>query len=120
MFDMIMQFSKTIKTISGKKFTDRRVAAEPGLVAAVLAANGALAREVCGFDFAQRYGERGKDFAECHHIIPLADLVGAAKTRLQELAIVCANCHRMIHRRLPTLTLDELRALWSRVATTVA
>jgi hypothetical protein len=33
------------------------------------------------------------------------------KTRLADLALLCANCHRMIHARRPWLTLDELRGL---------
>jgi 5-methylcytosine-specific restriction protein A len=42
--------------------------------AAALAANGRLACEGCGFDFAARYGERGEGFMECHHTVPLRDL----------------------------------------------
>ena len=38
----------------------------------------------------------GKGFAECHHVVPLADLGRQKRTRLEDLAIVCANCHRMI------------------------
>lgn len=69
---------------------------------------GRLACEVCGFDFAQVYGELGKGFAECHHTLPLAS-AGERETRLQDLAVVCANCHRMIHRAKPMPTTVELR-----------
>ena len=72
---------------------------------------GALRCEVCGFDFYMIYGERGAGFAECHHLVPLADLSPDTRTRLTDLAILCANCHRMIHRQAPWLTLDELRQL---------
>ncbi|MCB1218089.1 HNH endonuclease [bacterium] len=59
----------------------------------------ALACEVCGFDFENYYGTIGKHFAECHHIVPLGELSQERETTLNDLAIVCANCHRMLHRR---------------------
>ncbi|WP_308114324.1 HNH endonuclease [Streptomyces brasiliscabiei] len=37
---------------------------------------------------------------ECHHVIPLHE-AGEGQTKLIDLALVCANCHRMIHRRAP-------------------
>jgi 5-methylcytosine-specific restriction protein A len=77
--------------------------------AVVLKARGRLECEVCGFDSEAKYGPIGKDFAECHHQIPLSDLKPGAKTRLVDLAIVCANCHRMIHRARPWLTIAQLQ-----------
>ncbi|HEY1013855.1 MAG TPA: HNH endonuclease [Herpetosiphonaceae bacterium] len=76
----------------------------------VLAQTGRLACEACTFDFAARYGDLGQGFAECHHLLPLAQLQPATRTRLADLAIVCANCHRMLHRARPVLTLPALRA----------
>ena len=63
--------------------------------------------------FAAAYGERGDGFIECHHTIPVRDLRPGSRTRLSDLALVCANCHRMIHRRSPWLTVEELRLLVS-------
>jgi 5-methylcytosine-specific restriction enzyme A len=70
---------------------------------------GKLECEVCGFDFATVYGKRGKGFMECHHTIPLRDLKPGVRTRLEDLALLCANCHRMIHVGSPWLTLSQLR-----------
>jgi 5-methylcytosine-specific restriction protein A len=53
---------------------------------------------VCGFDFAGVYGPRGSNFCEVHHLKPLSDVHSEVETRLQDLAIVCSNCHRMLHR----------------------
>jgi 5-methylcytosine-specific restriction protein A len=78
---------------------------------AVLAEHGCLRCEVCGFDFAHAYGELGRGFAECHHRSPLSEVAQARATRLTDLAIVCANCHRMLHRRRPWLTIEELASL---------
>jgi HNH endonuclease len=77
----------------------------------VLREHGCLECEVCGFDFYQRYGSIGDGFAEVHHKLPIN--TGSRLTRLSDLAVVCANCHRMLHRpRLPQepLELSELRS----------
>nr|WP_280159445.1 HNH endonuclease [Priestia megaterium]MDH3141985.1 HNH endonuclease [Priestia megaterium] len=72
-----------------------------------------LSCKVCGFNFEEVYGERGKDFIEVHHIKPLSTL---EKERVihpeRDLVPVCANCHRMIHRKKDdVLTVKELRSL---------
>ena len=74
--------------------------------------------EACGFDFEAVYGERGHGFIECHHKIPLPEVDPATPTRLKDLALLCANCHRMIHRRRPWLEVEELKELLSREAGT--
>lgn len=50
--------------------------------------------EVCGFDFAKTFGV---EYAEVHHLKPLAKAGGPQKTRLIDLAVLCANCHRIAH-----------------------
>ena len=77
----------------------------------VLVEMGRLACEVCGFDFAQVYGDLGYGYAECHHTVPVSELRENHRTRLVDLAIVCANCHRMIHKSRPMLTIQQLRDL---------
>ncbi len=67
-----------------------------------------IACGVCTFDFSVTYGHLGSDYIEVHHVLPL-HASGPVKTRLGDLALVCANCHRMIHRSLPWLTPEELR-----------
>jgi 5-methylcytosine-specific restriction enzyme A len=77
--------------------------------ARTLRRTGKLDCEVCGFDFANRYGELGEGFIECHHTLPL----GAGRVRTTnaaDLALLCSNCHRMIHLAEPMATVDELRA----------
>jgi len=31
------------------------------------------------------------------------------KTSLDDLALVCSNCHRMLHREISTLSVEELK-----------
>ncbi len=78
--------------------------------AEVLATRGKLLCEACDFDFAETYGGLGKGAAECHHRVPMAKLTEEHRLRLSELAIVCANCHRILHRP-PHHTVEELRRL---------
>jgi len=52
----------------------------------------------CGFDFFERYGKLGENFAEVHHLLPLGSQSAPSRTTLEDLAVVCSNCHSMIHR----------------------
>jgi 5-methylcytosine-specific restriction enzyme A len=73
--------------------------------------HGRLLCAACTFDFAAVYGEIGRGFIECHHLLALADLLAEQATRPSDLALVCPNCHRMIHRKRPWLSLDTLTDL---------
>ncbi|MFF3393106.1 HNH endonuclease [Streptomyces sp. NPDC002669] len=53
--------------------------------------------EVCDFDFRRFYGPLGKGYIEVHHRLPL-HVSGPHETKLDDLAFLCANCHRMCHK----------------------
>lgn len=76
-----------------------------------LAKDGVLRCEACGMTPASAYGANGDACIEVHHITPLHTLRPGSVTRLSDLAVVCANCHRIIHSRSPWFTMDELREL---------
>ncbi len=65
--------------------------------AQALALTGRLECEVCGFDFKRRYGVIGEGFCEVHHKTPLHTLDETTQFALEDLAVVCSNCHRMLH-----------------------
>jgi hypothetical protein len=74
--------------------------------------NGNLNCEICGFSFESTYGLAGKSFCEVHHIRVLSENnEGEPTTTLNDLAVLCSNCHRIIHRRKPAYTIDEIRAI---------
>lgn len=74
-------------------------------------ATGMLACEVCAFDFNSIYGPRGHQYCEVHHLKKLSEIKeSSVTTRLSDLAVVCSNCHRMLHRGVPMLTLKKLVA----------
>jgi 5-methylcytosine-specific restriction enzyme A len=62
----------------------------------------------CGFDFEEAYGAVGAGYAQVHHLRPLHTLDEPSLTRLDDLAVVCANCHAMIHRGGECRDLAEL------------
>ena len=68
--------------------------------------------QVCSFDFELIYGKWGKEYAEVHHIKPLSGLKGEKQETnpKTDLAVLCANCHRMVHRKKGiTLSIEELK-----------
>lgn len=78
-------------------------------IESVLARDGALRCEVpgCGFHFEAAYGDLGRGFAVVHHRDPLGS-GDVRRTRLEDLAIVCANCHAMVHLGGGTRALEEI------------
>lgn len=55
--------------------------------------------EACGFTFVSKYGVLGENYIEAHHLVPFHKLT-EGKTALnidKDFAVLCSNCHRMIH-----------------------
>lgn len=71
--------------------------------------NGRLRCECCDFDFFETYKNLGHEFIECHHKIHLS--TGERITRIEDLAMVCSNCHRMLHRRLEDNSYHSIESL---------
>lgn len=77
---------------------------------AVLEKTGDLACEVCKFSFKKTYGPLGEYYCEVHHLRQIADAGEGVVTKLEDLAVVCSNCHGMIHKSTPMLSISELQA----------
>lgn len=55
--------------------------------------------EVCFFDFKEKYPhDLAEDFIEVHHLIPISKATEQVKTTMDDLILICPNCHRMVHR----------------------
>ena len=68
--------------------------------------------QACGFDFEKVYGERGHEFIEVHHLVPLYTRGGETTINLDDLVCLCSNCHRMVHRsKKDVLSLTDLKKL---------
>lgn len=67
--------------------------------------------EVCGFSFMETFGDIGKGFIEAHHLKPLSERDGEHVTNKKDIALVCSNCHNMLHKGDPVFSLEDLKAL---------
>ena len=63
--------------------------------------------QACSFRYEEQYPEIGKGFIEVHHLDPLSERYTAATERrltsLSQVRVLCANCHRIIHRLIRKL-----------------
>lgn len=76
--------------------------------AAAIAVHGSSCA-VCQFNFDENYGDLARGYVEVHHLIPVSSMGGPRPVDpLTELVPLCANCHRMAHRRWPPYTPQEL------------
>jgi len=69
--------------------------------------NNTLKCEVCQFSFIDKFDV---EFIECHHKTPISQS-GVTETTLEDLSLVCANCHRMLHKQFGGifLSIEELK-----------
>jgi len=66
---------------------------------------------VCSFDFEKTYGEIGKGFIHVHHLTPVSQIGKVYQVDpINDLIPVCPNCHSMLHKQEPPLTIDELKS----------
>ncbi|NVK55892.1 MAG: HNH endonuclease [Alteromonadaceae bacterium] len=91
------------------RYRERNAAIVKRKKASYLRYHGHLCCEACGFDFQVAYGKRGEGFIECHHTRPVSELISGQTTKLADLVLLCANCHRMIHASRPWWTVEKLR-----------
>ncbi len=98
--------------------THRRRERDPELVKRkrqqALSEDPLLICEACGLSMHEKYGEHGQAFCEIHHRTPLfmLDDGETAETSLDDLAVLCPNCHRIIHRnRYDMLTVEMLKTI---------
>jgi 5-methylcytosine-specific restriction protein A len=69
---------------------------------------------VCGFDFAKTYGKIGAGFIHVHHLRPLSMGKRHKVDACRDLRPVCPNCHEMLHRKKPPLSIEALKARISK------
>jgi len=54
------------------------------------------------------YGPLGHSAIEVHHKVPIEELQPDTVTTLTEMAVLCANCHRVVHSKRPCLLVEEV------------
>lgn len=75
---------------------------------------GRLTCEACGQTPSETYGDAGDRAMEAHHKVPIEELQPDSEVCLEDMAMLCANCHRVVHSRKPCWTIEEMRDLLRR------
>jgi 5-methylcytosine-specific restriction enzyme A len=67
---------------------------------------------VCEFSFEQIYGPLGKGYIHVHHLVPFSEIKAQyVVDPIKDLLPICPNCHAMIHRTVPALSVSQLKAV---------
>lgn len=68
----------------------------------------------CGFNFHQKYGELGDEYIVVHHTVPISQMGNDyIVDPVKDLVTLCANCHAMVHRHDPPISVEDLRKIMS-------
>lgn len=76
--------------------------------------HGKLSCAACAFDFKAVYGPSAEGLIEVHHTKPIHTLTEGSKTNIDDLALLCANCHRVVHSSRRWLTVAQVQDLLAR------
>ena len=64
---------------------------------------------VCNFNFGKAFGQLGEGFIHVHHLSPISEIGEEYEVNpVKDLRPVCPNCHAMIHRHSPPLSIEEI------------
>lgn len=66
---------------------------------------------VCDVNFNDTYGELGENFIHIHHLKPISVAGFGEINAATDLVPVCPNCHAMIHRKSPPLTIETMKKI---------
>jgi hypothetical protein len=74
--------------------------------------------QVCGIDMGEFYGELGEAFIHVHHVKELSKVSkGYVPDPQKDLQPVCPNCHAVLHRSKPAMSITKLRNFLARRGT---
>lgn len=64
--------------------------------------------EACQFNFKVKYGHISKDCLIAHHLDPIGFRKNPKKTTIDDLILLCPNCHAIIHSEKPPIGIKKL------------
>ena len=72
--------------------------------------------ELCGMNFTDTYGKIGEGYIEAHHLIPIHSLPEGKviKFNVDDFRVLCSNCHKMVHKKNPPYTLEEITEMMEK------
>ncbi|MBN2892968.1 MAG: HNH endonuclease [Bacteroidales bacterium] len=67
---------------------------------------------VCGFNFEKTFGNLGYKFIHVHHLTEVSRIKKEYNVNpIADLRPVCPNCHAMLHKQNPAITIEELKEI---------
>ncbi|WP_207781237.1 HNH endonuclease [Cupriavidus alkaliphilus] len=95
----------SVEQVLVNKYERNRAARE-----ACIAAHGSTCA-VCSFNFEAVYGELGKGFIHVHHLVEISSIgTEYSVNPVADMRPVCPNCHAMLHKERPALSVEALKA----------
>lgn len=67
--------------------------------------------EACGFNYQEFFKGVKKDHLVAHHKYPIGLREKPEVTKLEDIALVCSNCHTVIHSETPIISLTRLKKM---------
>jgi 5-methylcytosine-specific restriction protein A len=68
----------------------------------------------CNFNFHEKYGELGDEYIVVHHTVPVSQMGNDyVVDPANDLVTLCANCHAMVHRQDPPISVSDLKKILS-------
>ena len=68
--------------------------------------------KICDFNFEKYYGNLGYKYIHVHHITPISlNKKESIIDPIKDLIPVCPNCHAMLHKTNPPLSVEELKEI---------
>lgn len=65
--------------------------------------------KVCNMSFKEVYGAIGEGYIIAHHVNPIGSRESSSRTTLDDIALVCSNCHDMLRKTEPPMSISKLR-----------
>lgn len=101
--DKAVEDSMPMALEGGKKLTlhmqiERDRGIRDAKIRAFMEEQGAIFCEVCRIRFTEQYPFLEADLIEVHHIVPLHTLSNKTEVRLNDLILLCPNCHTVVHQ----------------------
>jgi len=70
---------------------------------------------VCKFDFNLTYGALSNNYIHVHHKTDISTRDGEHEVDpIRDLVPLCPNCHAMVHQKKPSISVEELAAIYSQ------
>ena len=67
---------------------------------------------ICGISLEEEYGEIAEGFIHVHHIKPISEIGDNYMVDpIKDLVPICPNCHSIIHKKNPPVTIEEMRKI---------